>query len=436
MSKDICLHEYGCLLRGGNSSSLKSSSLTESEFDWLVNNEVFLAGEGLPLLKPVVKQGARAAQVQNYVGVIALPSGRTIEILPKTSDESDLPASRQLLVKMLFKISDLPVIELFDAQLQTINRPLLEILIGRFLQVTQHLINKGLKSSYITVREEATYLKGRLLTSPFLRRAPHKRTSFPIEYDDYLLSRPENRLIHWAVNVVYHWSRDQNHRSHARKLLTLFSDIPKSSDPILDLKLWQNDRLMQHYSSVKPWIILIIKAMSPWAQTGASSGISLLFPMEKLFEEYVAQIIRASISPGYSLKAQSHAGYLAEHDGELWFLMKPDLLVLEGKRKHCVLDTKWKIVDSSNVDNKYGISQADMYQLFAYGQKCLDGRGALVLIYPKSRAFEYPLKPFKLAENLTLWVIPFCLRTDRLVPGDWCSEAPYLGIQGIKQAAV
>jgi 5-methylcytosine-specific restriction enzyme subunit McrC len=427
LNTDICLHEYGFLLRGGNSCSLKMSSLSESEFDWLINNEAFLTGDGLYLLKPVIKQGARAAQVQNYVGVISLPSGRTIEILPKTSDQDDLRTSRLQLIKMLFKVSDLPLIELFDASLQTINRPLLEVLIGRFLQATQHLINKGLRSSYITVRDEATYLKGRLLTSPFLRRSPQKRMSFPVEYDDYLLSRPENRLIHWAVNVIYHWSRDQNHRSHARKLLTLFSDIPKSSDPLLDLKQWQNDRLMQHYSPVKPWITLIVKAMTPWAQAGASSGISLLFPMEKLFEEYVAQVLRASISPGFTLKTQSHAGYLAEHNGELWFLMKPDFLVFEGKQKSCVLDTKWKIVDSSAIGDKYGISQADMYQLFAYGHKCIDGQGSLFLVYPKSKAFEHPLKPFILGKNLKLWVIPFCLDSDRLVPGEWSNEAPYLG---------
>ena len=45
-----------------------------------------------------------------------------------------------------------------------------------------------------------------------------------------------------------------------------------------------------------------------------------------------------------------------------------------------IYDTKWKILDKSK--NNYGISQADMYQMYAYHKK-YDNAQSVTLIYPK-----------------------------------------------------
>ena len=61
--------------------------------------------------------------------------------------------------------------------------------------------------------------------------------------------------------------------------------------------------------------------------------------------------------------------------------MKPDIVV---KRKEdnavFILDTKWKIL--SNSKPNYGISQADMYQMYAYQKKY--GAEHVTLVYPKT----------------------------------------------------
>ena len=81
----------------------------------------------------------------------------------------------------------------------------------------------------------------------------------------------------------------------------------------------------------------------------------------------------------------------------------------------CILDTKWKLIDQNakydngNVDNKAGISQGDMYQMFAYGHKYLkEGKGKLVLIYPKWINFVKE-ECFVLDDDLNLEVFPFNL---------------------------
>lgn len=95
-----------------------------------------------------------------------------------------------------------------------------------------------------------------------------------------------------------------------------------------------------------------------------------------------------------------------------------NLLIREGGRDALVLDTKWKLLDGlkANGTDKYGLSQGDFYQLQAYGQSYLDGQGDVILIYPKTAAFDQPLPVFEFpkSEGLRLWVLPFCLTSRRL----------------------
>jgi len=71
-------------------------------------------------------------------------------------------------------------------------------------------------------------------------------------------------------------------------------------------------------------------------------------------------------------------------------------LLLKHGLQRWVLDTKWKRLDASDREHKYGLSQADFYQLFAYGQKYLGGKGEMALIYPKWSRFPAPLAPLRL----------------------------------------
>jgi len=108
------------------------------------------------------------------------------------------------------------------------------------------------------------------------------------------------------------------------------------------------------------------------------------------------------------------------------FQLKPDLLISKERKNYHILDTKWKLINLSDNDNNYNISQSDIYQLFAYGHKYLDGCGDMMLIYPKHHQFNIPLECFDLAEELRLWAIPFCIETDKLITGKWIERFPSL----------
>ncbi|MCF5672055.1 restriction endonuclease, partial [Pseudomonas syringae] len=183
--------------------------------------------------------------------------------------------------------------------------------------------------------------------------------------------------------------------------------------PTQDFKKWRHDRLMAHYQPVKPWCELIIQQQTPLAIAGEWQGMSLLFPMEKLFERYVAACLKDSLPSDATLHTQRSSEYLCTHHGKKVFQLRPDLMITQGE-KSWVLDTKWKRLDSGLGSKNYGLSQADFYQLFAYGQKYLGGEGDLVLIYPKRASFQEALPVFEFSEGLRLWVVPFDLQVGRL----------------------
>jgi 5-methylcytosine-specific restriction enzyme subunit McrC len=92
-----------------------------------------------------------------------------------------------------------------------------------------------------------------------------------------------------------------------------------------------------------------------------------------------------------------------------------------------VLDTKWKLLSSNDAENKYGLSQNDFYQLFAYGHKYLNGEGELLLIYPHTKTFPILQHPFVFSSDLKLWVVSFDLENDTMQwPAHW--QEPFFAI--------
>jgi 5-methylcytosine-specific restriction enzyme subunit McrC len=100
------------------------------------------------------------------------------------------------------------------------------------------------------------------------------------------------------------------------------------------------------------------------------------------------------------------------------FRLEPDLLI-EHEGESWVLDTKWKRLDAFDKANKYGLSQTDFYQLFAYGMKYLSQTGGqLALVFPKSHRFLKSLPMFDLGHGLSLRVLPFDLENEVLIDSD------------------
>jgi 5-methylcytosine-specific restriction enzyme subunit McrC len=164
--------------------------------------------------------------------------------------------------------------------------------------------------------------------------------------------------------------------------------------------------------------------------SGNHDAFSLLFPMEAVFENFVAQYLSQKVISPQKISAQIQSKSLVSYDGKNYFRLKPDIFLQTGSDNDIIMDTKWKLIDQSKSSgtDKFGLSQNDFYQMLGYGHKYLNGIGELVLIYPKTANFDKPLEHiFKYDDkgNLKLKVVPFDLSHQ-------CSERIDLGYIGIK----
>ncbi|MGR5367829.1 McrC family protein [Photobacterium damselae] len=418
----IVVREFGLLLNGGNESSTDCHSIPSKAFEWLMVNGQSNNQDSVDLIK-VKKHGRSIAlQVINYVGVLETPCGTRIEILPKISDKQDTQATMKVLLKMLSTVYKLNMHRFEHSSLQTLNRSLFEVLISYFLKEVSNIIQQGIRSRYTRVQDCKPYLKGQLQTSKQINQRPGCLNSFHISYDEFSPDRAENRLIRSALNQVMKWSKNSDNLRLGSELKFALDDIHCSKNYALDFRLWSKDRSLVHYRSIKPWCELILNYQSPVSLSGRHNGISMLFPMESLFEQYVAIRLRKALSHALTLRTQASNCALVTHTplrgkSQEWFRLKPDIVVWD-KTSHeplYVADTKWKRINEkqATAKHKYGISQSDMYQMFAYGQNYLGGSGVVYLIYPAYEDFNESLPPFEFDNRLSVKAIPYDLTNDK-----------------------
>ncbi|HIC8868696.1 TPA: McrC family protein [Klebsiella variicola] len=422
----IQVREYA-LLTCDNSqpASMDLGIVSEATFSWLEQLQHKWRGSSQILSR----EGKRFLRLGNYVGYLQSPNGESIEILPKTTLEApaEVVPLRQLLRRMLSASLGITPREANQAALQRSDQPLHEWIISEFLRHLADLVRKGLRFDYhLNEDEHSAFIRGQLNVTAQMRMPPGRGTRFHVRYAEFSPQRIENRLLRTALDWSLKMARQGQSWRQANSLSHQLEDIlPICGSTTQLMRQWSDGKYLFGYRAIKPWCQLILEQMNPDFQFGSHQGISLLFPMEKLYEGWVGCGLAGALHHDYQLIEQTKSQYLLEHvpvgekSSQRWFLLKPDFLITGGQT--VVLDAKWKLLDSRADDSqrKYEISQPDLYQMFAYGQKYLRGKGNMMLIYPRHQYFATPLPVFRFDEDLSLWCVPFDLETGRLVKGEW-----------------
>ncbi len=351
----------------------------------------------------------RKLRATNYVGILTTRRGRPIEILPKidlafdANDAADDQETRRVFLEMLRTWRGLRHAELPPSSIRSLKRfPMLEAFVFLFLHNLAHLARHGLARRYVPVEDNLPYLRGRLLFREQLRENLTNRARFFVAHDEFNANRPANRLIRSTLSRLRRSVRNDANRQLLRELSDAFSDVPRSTDPATDWRRHSVDRTMQHYKPVMAWVRLFLFGEGLATYRGTHENQSLLFPMEEIYEDFVTSCFRRWQSE-YGVRAQGPQKPLTRSPKAFW--MKPDITLQKSGKATFILDAKWKRLKSRADDGeKRGISQADMYQLYAYGKRY--GCHTVALVYPRTEDFDKPVR-FVLHDGLKLLCLPF-----------------------------
>ena len=336
--------------------------------------------EAIELLSLSARRGVgKVITARNYVGLIAMTDGTVIEILPKIAGgEISEDATKRIFLEMLKTLRDITFKDFNVSNLHVDRLNLFEIFIKMFLDEVTALTKQGLKSAYTPVEANEKFYKGKILTSQNIKYNLVNKQRFYVLYDDFNMNRPENRLIKSTLRFLLKATHDGRNRQHASQLLTLFDRVDYSESYYEDFSKCLIDRSMNHYDKALSWCRVFLLGNSFSAFAGSEVALALLFPMEKVFESFVAAKLRKHVGRAINIRTQD-ATYSLFDIPRRAFELRPDI-VLEFGERTVVMDTKWKLL--SDTDRNSGISQSDMYQMYAYGKKYAADR--IVLVYPYS----------------------------------------------------
>lgn len=394
-------------------------------------SEIYLPGSSFQQLKTLTGQteaeglltlfwqkGRETLRVRNYVGLLETTDGTQLEVLPKinlsATPKQETPAdpdsilvksARKALLTMLRSLRNSPFRSLPNTHTRPNNLPIWEVFIVAFLDEVERVVGQGLQQLYVPNEANERYWKGKFQLARHLRQNLHHAERLAVAYDKRTPDTPPNRLLKTTLLHLRPRTTTLHLQARLQQVLQAFDDVTPSTNLAAD---WQKarvtNRLNTRYEASLRWAEAMLHSRVYGLQSGETPTLSLLFPMERVFENYVTHGIRTYWPTGEVSAQESSAHLVEEHIGSPKFRLRPDLIIRQPNRI-LILDTKWKYINGHDRTGHYGIDSADLYQLFAYGKKYY--ANDLFLIYPANDTFRAPLDVFGYDPQTRLHVLPF-----------------------------
>ena len=342
--------------------------------------------------KGVLEHGRKGLRARGIVGVIATPNCQ-LEILPKiessNENEVDDATLRCRLVHMLAVARDIRIDIRTTSQLDWQRNTVLELLIRLFCIKLVDALRHGIPQQYIDHEEDLPTLCGRLDVFRQFSTLAFSPQKLACRFDARSPDIALNQVMSATVNKLIRLTQSPDNQRALRELKFTYADISQVAPESLRWDLVVLDRTNTRWHELLSMARLFLGDRHQRTSFGSIDGYALLFEMNILFEEYVGRLLALAFA-GTNLRVSAQGGQryclFAEETGR--FRTRPDLIVRRGSRIVLIIDTKWKRIKRTD-DSKWGVSQADVYQLMAYSR--LYNCQNVMLLYPHHS--ELPTDP-------------------------------------------
>lgn len=305
----------------------------------------------------------------SYVGVIQI-GGLTIEILPKAdnSNNPDTGTWQKVLLNMLKVCKHIQVDNVSETNLNKKYNSILEVYFEMYLNELESLIKKGLIKKYRRIQSNQNALKGKLVFSQNIQKNVVHKERFYCEHQLY----DKDHLIHQILYrglLILKDLVNNNLKDKLNRILFEFQDYQQVMINKNHFEKLVNDRKTVPYFRAIDIAKMIILNYSPNLNTGNDNMLTLLFDMNKLWEEYIYRILQKHKPNGYQVSFQNSDKFW-EHK-----TIRPDIVITNDKDENFVIDTKWKIINANNP------SDDDLKQMFTYNLHWEANKS--MLLYPR-----------------------------------------------------
>jgi len=296
-----------------------------------------------------------------YVGVLILPSGLRIELRPK------IPTTN--VFYMLAVAESLPFREEL-ADYESLEE-VLEFVVNYFATLAEERLTAGLYRSYCEAEDNLAFVRGRIDIAANIRENFALRHRTYCRYSELTWDVPENQVIRQVAHTLSGWQFRPRTRRRLAQLDTALAEVSPTRHTSDVVDRFTYSRLNDAYRAVHSLCRLFLVNSSVSESSGAFGFQSFLVDMNRLFEQFVTQVLFEATSGNGIWFASQRETHL-DHANQVE--MKPDFL-LRGAGALIVGDCKYKRLDSGDFKN------SDLYQMISYCTAEGSTRG--VLVYPR-----------------------------------------------------
>ncbi len=386
-------------------------------FSWsdrdLVTFERLRRTLGVDVVRATIRNGERAIQAAQHVGVVRL-GHRAVQILPRMYRANDAAPEQQRaheatrnLLHLLAYAGQLPIREHEIAPLMRRDSDWFEILTHLFASHLMEEWQRGASRNYQTIEAELPVLKGKWRITEQLRR-PERKHIFAVAYDEFTADNPLNRVFRYVVEQLWRLTRDASNRRLLGDLRQWMDEVTLlSSVNAADASPTMLTRLNQRYTPLLDLARLFLDGGALQLAADDLTTFAFVFDMNQLFEAFVANFIRRHreeiLPPALSecdmlMQSRGATCFLARTSGKPVFQLRPDVAFRNDTGFPLLIDTKYKRLNAT--DTKFGVSQNDFYQMYAYAHRYRCPR--VLLLYPQTaETLELLRKNFMLTEGVS-----------------------------------
>jgi 5-methylcytosine-specific restriction endonuclease McrBC regulatory subunit McrC len=308
-------------------------------------------------------EGRLRIRTSSWVGVVRLPDGRSVRVVPK------LAGDELQVLYMLGLVGGLRLDELLtlERSIDTgASHDLIDLLCALLISATSQLLASGPIRDYRSHEDDLPYVRGRLDLVHQSTRHFGRVDVLACRFEAFDHDVLENRVLRVALERATAVAVDPTVKRRARQLHDELLDIAPGPCPApadVERQL-QYDRRTEGYRTAHVWALALLKNQSvvrPFDDVGQRSDVFLI-DMNSLFERFVEWLFRRMLdAEDFDVRAQYRDRSLLWNGQKRWGTVVPDLLVRRDEATLAV-DAKYKRYDLKRV------SPDDLYQLFLYAQ--------------------------------------------------------------------
>ncbi|WP_137288125.1 McrC family protein [Natronorubrum halophilum] len=311
--------------------------------------------------------GQPCVSVSNHVGVVGLPSGNLLEILPKA------PCN---LLHYLAYIGDIDdeLVRGTDTSVST-GESFADLIAQLYLHEVDTVLKRGLNREYLVQKSSEKHLRGQLDLQQQLQRQGVAPSKFECRYDELSTETCLNKILLDGLYRLRPLVTNSSIRSDVNRYYgRLQQYVSYEQMSLRDIESASLTRLNEYYKDALQLAKLIFEQAFVEDLNGRNRRIqSLLINLESTFEQVVYRAVKTVVDTENHNVRNDSIGYLTQSESDEGLLsMYPDFWI-RNRSKEVVFvgDAKWKTGTEPSRD--------DFYQIAAYqGKYGTPG----VLVYP------------------------------------------------------